>query len=248
MSKIQEALKRADEHRNARIQSVGAIPRKGTAASARLDDEVRRFEASLAAWRAPRPAGPAATPQQPEPAASKNETNGLHAQTSPSALGRWDEEIRRCQVLVAACEERLTHSQQQRASLQAQAVEQERVVAQAAALLSALQQRFQECEAGVRSIEAERTAHGERLSALRQCQTLAQAIGKAEQQLHASTEAIARMARVQQRVAEKLSQRQQKSQELRAAAVQLRQQLAEARSRAQPAADATTNGGNRCHE
>ena len=71
MSRIQDSLKRAEDHRSVRTQSAGlsaatpvagqaiAISKNETVTSARLDDEVRRLETSLATWRV-RPADPAA--------------------------------------------------------------------------------------------------------------------------------------------------------------------------------------------
>ena len=212
MSKIQDALKQAEEQRATRAQSASAGP-----ASATLSDEVQRLEASLAAWRA-RPAD-----------------------------SQWDEEARRCQTALASCEERLVHAQQQRASLQAQAAEQERVVAQAATYLAVLQRRLRDAEAGIQEVERERTVQGERLSAFRQCQTLAQAAAEAEQHLQTKTEAIARIARVQQRITEKLSQHQRVSQELRDTAATLRRQLAETLARAQMTNGPHTPGDGR-HE
>lgn len=246
MSKSHDALKQVERRRSARTQHTDAIQQFEALTPERLDDEVRRFEASLSAWRTPRPAGPAAMPQ-PEPAASKNETNGSRAQASTNGAGEWDEEIRRCQTLAASCEERLAFAQQQRASLQGQAADQERIVAQAAAYLTALQQRLQESETGVRRAEADRAAHGEWLSALRQCQALAQASAEAEHRLQAHTETIGRIARVQQRVAEKLSQHQREAQEMRSSAEALRRELSEALSRAQHSAGSIVNGGGR-HE
>ena len=240
MSRIQDSLKRAEDHRNVRTQSAGlsaatpvagqaiAISKNETVTSARLDDEVRRLETSLATWRV-RPADPAA-PQPPAPADSE-----------------WDEEIRRCQALLASCEERVTRAQQQRASLQAQVTEQEHVVAQAAEHLAMLQHRFQEAEAGVQQAAGERTAHGERLSVLRHCQALSQAAAEAEQRLQVNTEVVARIVRVQQRITEKLSQHQRASQELREASETLRRQLAETLAHAQLThGRRTTEGG--CHE
>ena len=235
MSRIQDALKRAEESRNVRTQSASAIPADATATSAQLDDEVRQLEASLAAWRV-QPAAPAVTPP---PADAQHQ--------KPSGVRLCEEDIRRAHAALAACEERRERSRQQCAALQGQVTEQERVVAQAATHLAVLQQRLQESEALVQGAEAEQAACGERLAALRQCQALAQAATDAEQHLQANTETIARIALVQQRVTEKLSQHQREAQELRATAAQMRQRLTEALARAQSIAGSTTNGGGR-HE
>ena len=131
MSRIQDALKRAEESRTPRTPSGEAAPPRD-AISAEMLDEVRRMEASLASWR-PIPGKPGA------PASSTPS-----AETPAPSAGRWEEEIRRCEAELAAHENRAVRSQQQRASLQAQMEEQDRVVAQAAALLGTLQQRVRE--------------------------------------------------------------------------------------------------------
>lgn len=208
MSRMQEALKRAEEQRASRTST--------------LSDEADRLEASLAAWRSARPAEPVAA------------TNG----SQPP----WEEELHRCHTLLVSCDARIAQAQQQRASLQVQATEQERVVAQAAAHLGTLQQRVQQAEAGLRSAEADRATHAERLASLRRCQALAQAAAEAEQQLQANTETITRIARVQQRVTEKLSQHQRQAQELRGTTDSLRRQLHDALARAQGVSGSTTNG------
>ncbi len=242
MSRIQEALKRAEEQRAGRTPSAAA-PKDGAVTPEALDDEVRRLELSLSAWRA-RPAEPASTPPLAQTAAvSKRAPPPAHR--TGTASDSWETEICRCQDTLALCEQRLTQAHQQRAACQGQVAEQERVVAQATAHLVALQQRVQDAAAAVRNIEADRAAHGERLSALRQCQTLAQAAVEAEGQIQTNTETIARIARVQQRVTEKLSQHQQEAQELRAAAAELRRRLADTLARTQHPASPAMNGGGR---
>ena len=235
MSKIQNALKRAEEHRASKTQAGGLPPHEALTPEG-LDDEVRRLEALISAWRV-RPADPVPASVSVGPART----------SAASVGGPWVEELQRCQAVLAACDERLTRAQQQRASIQAQVAEQERVVAQAAAHLAALQQRFQAAEADVQQVTEERTAHGERISILQQCQVLAQAAAETEQRLQVNTEMVAEITLVQQRVTDKLSQHQRASQELRESAETLRQQLADMLKRAQLASDQDINGGGR-HE
>ena len=237
MSRIQDALRRAEEHRGSRSQA-GPEARES---SMRLDDEVREFEASLTAWRA-RPAEPAVEPAQHPPSVFQQgqETAPLRAIVNP-----WDEDIRRCRDALAACEARVARARRQQKVLHTQVREQECVVAEAATHLHVLQQGLKELEDGVRRTEAERSAEGERLLALRQCQALAQAAAEADQRLQANTEAMARMARVQQRVSEKLSQQQEEADALRSAAAELRQQLAEALERARSSVNLTAHGDRR---
>ena len=221
MSKIQNALKHAEEYRASKTHSAADLPHGGAPTPETLDDEVNRLEASLSTWRA--------RPAEPAPAAASAEPR--HGSTA-QAGGPWGEEIRRCQETLAACEARIARSQQQRSSAQAQVAEQERVVAQAAAHLATLQQRLREAEAEVQQMEGERTTHSDRLSTLRQCQALAQAAEEAEQRLQMNAEIVVHITGVQQRITEKLSQHQRASQELRESADTLRRQLADMIARA----------------
>lgn len=205
MSRIQDALQRAEDQRSEQTVS-GAAPQPSVMSSARLADEVRRLEASLASWR-------------PRPEASV-------ASARPAA--RWDEDMRRCEEELAAHEARISRSQEQRASLDAQVAAQDQVAARAVAMLQTLRQQLHEAEAAVRQAEADQAAQAERLLALRRCQALSQAAAEAERDFQAHATAIARISRVQQRVNERLSKHQLQAQQLQQAAAQLRRQLNDA--------------------
>ena len=220
MSRIQDALKQAEDQRSVRTPVCEALP--VSAMSSEMLDEVRRLEASLASWR-PRPAAPTA------PA---------------SSTGRWEEDLRRCEATLVAQDTRISRSQEQVASLNTQVVEQDEVVTKAAALLRALQQRLQEAQVSLRQAEAEKAAQAERLLALRRCQALSQAATEAECDFRAHAETVARISRVQQRVNERLSKHQLQAQQLQQAVAQLRRQLNNAVTQAAGTSQHTTGGNH----
>jgi chromosome segregation ATPase len=231
MSRIQDALKRAEEQRSSR-QSLNQPKAPAPSAQEHLAEEVRQLEAKLAAWRtgAPAPAKAAQSAKDPQPVQSL-----------------WTDEIRRCEAELADHEQRIGAAHQHRAALQVQVTEQERVVEQASAHLTALQQQIREVDAELRQSDGERVAFSERLAAFRQCQSLAQAAADAEQSLQSHTQALARIARVQQRVSEKLTQQQREGQELQQASDALKRQLAEAVARVKGGPMSSGQAGGR-HE
>jgi chromosome segregation ATPase len=231
MSRIQDALKRAEEQRSSR-QAVNQPRAAAPAPADRLADEVRELEAKLAAWRTGAPL--------PKPQASASES-------APAAAAQslWSAEIQKCEAELAAHERRIGAAHQHRAALQAQATEQERVVAQASAHFTALQQQIREVDAELRDADAQRVAFNGQLVAFRQCEALAKAAAEADESLQSHTESLARIARVQQRVNEKLSQQERQGQELRQASEVLKRQLADAVARAKAGSASPGQGGGR---
>ncbi len=228
MSKIQNALERADEERATR-SAADARAEAGTEASPQaraMWQEVRRWETSVVARRSPQ--SPVAPGRAPHSGGGAN-VSTPRLETRPADAGpAWDEALRQAQGILVTCEQRMAVARDAAAASAAGVTAHAAIAAQAARELTRLQQAAQHAQEQMQAAERIYEGQRDRVAALQQGQVLAAACRKAEQEAQVAAQLVTHTS-------QELAHYQARHRDLTTTVDDLRRRLSETLARLQAA-------------
>ena len=201
MSKITEALHRAELDRNAANTAFFVRPQTAP--------KVSGFSAATVSF----------SPPVPEVAPAEN-----LSRTQES----WEQAIALVTKQLESCEEQMAAHTSEQSHLQARLQAAEELAAKIERERIEIRQAQEQATQKAASLEKTRTLWARQLEALRECAVLSQACRAAEQELKANAACVNQSVASQKRLAEELAQYQQKDQVLRGQVEALRFKLASA--------------------
>ena len=253
MSKITDALHRAEEQRRAqaapetplfrRIQPAAPTPQDK--ANAHLGAPAPSARQASVSWSGGGPAV-APAPDIAPPAASRPTPAGQHVPSDGAGtVASWDAAIERVTQQLAAIETRVARGAGERVRLTAQLQANEQLVAAIGREQIELKQQLASVEQAMRAVDADRAAYVRQLDSLRECQVLSHTVRVMEQELAANAKALEAIARTQQHVYQEQEHYQQRAQALAQQLEGLRFRLAQALAFTGTTDARSANGGGR---
>lgn len=218
MSKIMDALRRADEERQASGRSPLTWARFVQAIKQELREELRQMEEAFSRRRAQQAEaqrlampdeGPHGRLSPPVAPAREGAASPAPSAALPTA-DSWERAIERVKEELESCERELARQNAETLHIKAQLASTEQLIAHLTQQQAGLQQRLAELDRMSTTLNEARGSWQRQLEALRECQLLSHAAKMAERELAANTVMVKQIADSQQGVSDELAHYEQR--------------------------------------